>query len=80
MQTDCIIRSITWTVPSASDARIAYTVSAPSLSGILTCNCKAREFPKTRGRCWHIKSVRAGQAGKPRVRVQQRPVRVMEAA
>ncbi|MGD9891653.1 MAG: hypothetical protein AB7R89_28725 [Dehalococcoidia bacterium] len=72
MQTDCIIRSITWTVPSATDAGTEYTVSAPSPTGILSCNCKASEFPKTRGRCWHIKSVRAGLAGKPRVRVTPR--------
>jgi hypothetical protein len=63
------IRSITWTVPSASEPGTEYAVSAPSPTGLLTCTCKASEFPKTRGRCWHMKSVRAGQAGKPRVRV-----------
>jgi hypothetical protein len=71
-----IITRIAWIVPSATEAGVEYTVSAPSPSGILRCTCKASDYPKTRGRCWHIKSVRAGLAGKPRVRVQARPAAV----
>jgi len=69
MQTQTIIRNIAWTVPSASEAGVEYTVSAPSPTGLLSCNCKASQYPKTRGRCWHVRAVRAGLCGKPRVRV-----------
>jgi hypothetical protein len=67
------IRLVSWTVPSASEPGITYTVSAPSPDDPLSCDCKASEHPKTRGRCWHIKAVHSGMAGKPRVRVSVTP-------
>ncbi|MGD9890696.1 MAG: hypothetical protein AB7U18_05315 [Dehalococcoidia bacterium] len=66
-----IIRSITWTVTSASDAGTTYTVSAPSPTGILRCACKAAQYNRP---CWHVKAVHAGMAGKPRVRVVAIPL------
>jgi hypothetical protein len=65
----CTIRSITWPVPSSKhrDNGITYTVSESPVDGRLDCDCPAR------GDCWHQKSVRSGQAGKPRVRVTLAP-------
>jgi hypothetical protein len=73
-----IIHRITWTVPSAREADTGYTVSADRWDGPLACTCPAGDFPKTRGRCWHLKAVHAGLAGKPVVRltIVPRPVGV----
>jgi hypothetical protein len=69
MHTDSTIRSITWTVPSTTTPGVTYLVRADSPTGLLRCSCPASQYPKTRGRCWHLKAVHAGMAGKPRVRV-----------
>jgi hypothetical protein len=63
------IHRIAWTVPSATEPGIVYTISADSPEDVLRCSCRAEDYPKTRGRCWHVKAVHAGLAGKPRVRV-----------
>jgi len=57
------IGPLRWSVPSATTKGTTYEVSARTDSGELVCNRLARRT------CWHIKSVAAGQAGKPRVRV-----------
>jgi hypothetical protein len=59
------VRSIRYTVESASVPGRVYTVTVDD--GGWFCDCKAGEYTKTRGRCWHIKTARAGEAGKPRV-------------
>ena len=62
------IHSITYNVPSASEPGIKYTVTVTD--DRYRCTCKAEEFPKTRGKCWHIKAVKAGAvAGKPIIRI-----------
>jgi hypothetical protein len=63
------IHSIAWTVLSATTPGIVYTVSAASPDASLACNCEANDYPKTRGKCWHLKAVHSGMAGKPRCRV-----------
>lgn len=60
--------AIRWTVPSATTPGVVYTVSAGSPSDTLSCDCEASNYPKTRGRCWHLKAVATGLAGKPRCR------------
>jgi len=57
------IGPLRWSVPSATTRGVSYQVSARTDSGELVCNCLARRV------CWHVKSVAAGQAGKPRIRV-----------
>jgi hypothetical protein len=60
------IRSITWTVPSATTRGVEYEARASVDDGRLECTCLAGASGKVR---WHIKSVASGQAGKPHVRV-----------
>ena len=69
------IRRITWTVPSATRPGITHTVTEDIATGARSCNCEASDHPKTRGRCWHLKATAAGLAGKPVVRISQRPAR-----
>jgi hypothetical protein len=64
-----VYTAIRWQVPSATTPGIVYTVSADSPDSPLSCDCEAGDYPKTRGRCWHLKAVHSGLAGKPRVRV-----------
>ena len=61
------IRSITYKVESASLPGVVYTVTVDENGW--TCSCKAGEFTKTRGRCWHLKAAQNGELGKPRMRV-----------
>jgi hypothetical protein len=61
-----------WTVPSATTEGERYEITIDA-NGERVCTCEASQYPKTRGRCWHLKAVAAGLAGKPRVRVSQRP-------
>jgi hypothetical protein len=62
------IRSITYTVESASVPGVTYLVLVTEDGW--SCSCKASEYSKTRGKCWHIKQAQAGELlGKPRVRV-----------
>ena len=63
--------SVSYTVPSASEAGKTYTVTVTD--NRYSCSCKAEQFPKTRGRCWHIKSVIAG-AITSKLRVCIRPL------
>jgi hypothetical protein len=58
-QTSTPTAPATYTVPSATTPGITYTVTADE-SGVLTCNCRAGTYPKTRGRCWHLKAVHSG--------------------
>jgi hypothetical protein len=59
-----------WTVPSATTEGTDYTVTVNE-HGERVCNCEANGYPKTRGKCWHLKAVASGLAGKPRIRVSQ---------
>jgi len=61
------ITSIIYRVPSLSESGTMRTVSVDPIDGRLTCTCPARR------QCWHEKTVAAGMAGKPRVRVTVRP-------
>lgn len=60
-----------WPVPSATTEGAEYEITVDQ-NGERVCNCQASQYPKTRGRCWHLKAVNAGLV-KPRVRVSQRP-------
>ena len=66
------IRSITYTVPSATREGVEHVVTEDVETGARHCACEASDHPKTAGKCWHVKSVNAGLV-KPRVRVSQRP-------
>jgi len=69
MQTySTITRSIRYPVIGSTGA--AYTVSVDPCDARTTCTCPAGTFGKD---CRHQKSVRAGEAGKPIVRISQRP-------
>jgi hypothetical protein len=37
--------------------------------------CEASDHPTSAGRCWHLRAVAFGIAGKPTVRISQRPAR-----
>jgi hypothetical protein len=69
------IRSIVWEIPSATRQGLKHTVSEDIETGARSCNCEASDHPKTRGRCWHLRAVASGLAGKPVVRITQRPSR-----
>jgi len=60
-----------WTVPSATTEGTEYEITVDQ-NGERQCSCEASQYPKTRGKCWHLKAVAAGMV-KPRVRVSQRP-------
>ncbi len=62
-----------WSVPSATVEGTDYQITVDD-NGERVCSCKANDYPKTRGMCWHLKAVSAGLV-KPRVRVSQRPAR-----
>ncbi len=59
-----------WSVPSATTEGTEYQITVDA-NGERVCNCEASQYPKTRGKCWHLKAVASGLAGKPRVRVTQ---------
>jgi hypothetical protein len=60
-----------WTVPSASAKGMTYTVTVDPTSLLYVCGCK--DYTYRRRDCRHIKTVQAGAAGKPRVRVRPVP-------
>ena len=62
-----------WTVPSATTPGVVYTVTADPQTTELRCDCPNGQAGKCQ--CWHLKAVRTGLAGRPRVRVSQRPAR-----
>ena len=62
-----------WSVPSATVEGTDYTITVDA-NGERVCSCKANDYPKTCGKCWHLKAVSAGLV-KPRVRVSQCPAR-----
>jgi len=68
MNPTIVIKAITWTAPSDTRVGTRYTVSAPSPDAELRCDCPARTT------CKHIARALAGELGRPRVRVTQRPV------
>ena len=71
--------SISYNVPSATEAGKIYIVTVRG--DRYTCTCKAEEFNKTRGRCWHVKAVIAGAVNaKPRVRIRPLEASVVAAA
>ena len=71
--------SMSWQVPSATEAGKVYTVSVQG--NRYPCTCKTEEFNKTRGRCWHVKAVIAGAiTSKPRVRIRPLEANVVAAA
>ena len=70
---------MSWEVPSATEPGKTYRVTVTD--NRYTCTCKAEEFPKTRGRCWHVKAVIAGAVSvKPRVRIRPLEASVVAAA
>lgn len=64
-----IIRSTRYTVTGSTGT--AYTVHVDP-DGLTRCDCKAGSFGKD---CRHQRQVREGNAGKPIIRVSQRPAR-----
>ena len=58
-------------MPSSSAKNLTYTVTVDQATGLYICGCKDHEY--RRRDCRHIKQVQAGTAGKPRVRITQRP-------
>jgi hypothetical protein len=70
MQAQTITRSIRYTVPSKSGGA-DHTVTVDPRDARTACDCRAGSFGKD---CHAQKAVRAGQAGRPVVRVSQRPV------
>ena len=73
LQTQTITSAPRWSVPSATTEGIEYSVTVDA-NGERRCSCPANDYPKTRGRCWHLKAINAGLV-KPRIRVSQRPAR-----
>jgi hypothetical protein len=67
MQFKNTISSITYRIPSDSQPGAFHDVAVDPEDGRMTCPCPAR------GGCWHEKAIRTGLAGKPIVRVSQRP-------
>lgn len=66
------ILSISYNVPSATQPGTSHTVTVTDSA--YTCDCEASRWPKTRGKCWHIKAVRAGSVtGKPKMRIRWAP-------
>jgi hypothetical protein len=66
------IRSIRYRIESASVPGQVYEVTVTEDGW--SCSCKASEFTKTRGKCWHLRAAQAGELpGKPRVRVGVAP-------
>lgn len=64
--------SVTYKVESASTPGHLYAVSVTDDGW--TCSCKASQYTKTRGKCWHLKAARDGQViGKPTVRLTSVP-------
>jgi hypothetical protein len=63
------VKSITWSVPSATRPGVVHTVSESPVDGVLSCTCEARK------QCWHQKAVIARLRIKMRVRVQVRPAK-----
>ena len=60
------IKRIVYTVESASTPGVTYTVQVDDDGW--SCSCKASQYTKTRGKCWHLKAALAGELpGKPRV-------------
>jgi hypothetical protein len=68
LSTEYSIVSITYTAESASIPGRTYAITVDADGW--HCSCKAGEYTKTRGKCWHLRSAQAGELGKPRVRVQ----------
>ncbi len=64
------IGPLRWAVPSATTKGITYEVAADAETTELRCDCPNGQAGKCN--CWHIKAVRTGLAGKPRVRLTQR--------
>ncbi len=57
-----------WTVPSNSAKNLTYTVTVDPHTQLYVCGCKDHQFRHRD--CRHIKQVQAGQAGKPRIRIE----------
>ena len=62
-----------WSVPSTTTEGTTYEITVDQ-NGERRCSCPANDYPKTRGRCWHLKAISTGLV-KPRIRVSQRPAR-----
>jgi hypothetical protein len=58
-----------WTVPSATTEATKYEITVDQ-NGERVCNCPANDYPKTRGKCWHLKAVNAGLV-KARIRASE---------
>jgi hypothetical protein len=69
--TQTTIQAITYAVPSRTRRGRTHTVSVdPRDLAIVACTCEAGQYGRW---CWHRDWVLDGRAGKPRVRVTQRP-------
>ena len=62
------IQAIAYTAESASVPGLVYTVTVDD--GGWHCSCKASEYTKTRGKCWHLLAAQNGDLGKPKLRVR----------
>jgi len=70
------LRSISYTVPSATEAGVSYTVMITD--DAITCTCLAGHYKRP---CWHRKAVKAGQVtSKPRVRIRPLEATVVSAS
>ncbi len=63
-----------WSVPSATTEGIEYIITVDA-NGERRCSCPANDYPRTKGKCWHLKAISAGLV-KPRIRATQRPARL----
>lgn len=61
------IMDIRWAVPSSTNPRQTWTVSALFPNSLLRCDCPGFQFRRT---CRHVTLVHAGDAPKPRIRVR----------
>ena len=70
------IRSISYTVPSASEPGVTYTVTVTDDG--TQCTCTAGHYKRL---CWHRKAVQTGQVtSKPRIRIRPLEASVVAAA
>ena len=73
-QPKSIIRSITYSVLSATRQGVEHVVTEDVESGRRTCTCEASDHPTTWDHCWHLRAVNAGLV-RPVIRITQRPAR-----
>ena len=65
------IRSITYTAESATTPGKTDTVTCSD--GGWSCTCEGFYWRGASRPCWHVKAARAGQLGRPRIRIMPLP-------